>query len=344
MNHFLKFIFICFVFSLGFGISKFYSSDQESVSEDPAIVVLKTNDKEQIDLKDKILESFYKETDPAKKLEASDEIMEKLMLMFMANLGFKLSAQDKLLVENPKSYDQYLKDVLTLCPSIPKSTGPEVFLNDGTDEMKKKLLNELKSCKETYSGLFKKPKLKTDAERESFINFEDNIFKKFGSGASRFFSFDIFSDLWSLRPYSEKLDGLPKKFVKAYLGESEGIYRTRSGDQGPITLRLTEGAKSKNGSILLNLSLSSQIGLYLDEVFKAEHPMSHSNNGKGPCRGMVLSKGKRPVIHLIKVPRKDGYFGRVYASGEVVSSFFVSKNFSKKSLNPSSWGKVGNFW
>jgi hypothetical protein len=47
---------------------------------------------------------------------------------------------------------------------------------------------------------------------------------------------------------------------------------------------------------------------------------------------------------LIKVPGKEGYFGRISSSGEVVSSFFVRKNFSKNSLNPARWGKDQNSW
>lgn len=344
MNHFLKFLFLCFVFSLGFGISKFYKTDIELEAESPAPLIVKINTAEEKKLKDQILNNYYKETDPAKKLEASDEIMEKLMLMFMANLGFKLSTQDQILVENPKSYNQYLKEVLSLCPALPESTGPEVFLNDGSDEMKDKLLKELKTCKEVYGGSLKKPNLKNEEEIEKFINFNDNIFKRSGSGPENFFSFDIFSALWGSKAYAGKLEGFPKSFVKSYLGESDGIYRTRSGEQGPIKLRITEGSKSKEGGVLLNLSLSTKIGLYLDEVYKAEHPKNHSTNGRGPCRGMVLSKGKNRIIHLIKIPSKEGYFGRVYANGEVVSSFIVSKNFSKKSLNPSRWGKDQSFW
>jgi hypothetical protein len=343
VNFFLKILFIFFVFTLGYGVSEFFSASVEPEVEKSVVVVGPSRDTSK-DLKDKILRDYYGQRDPLKKLEASDEIMEKLMLMFMANLGFKLSEKEQQLVENPKSYEEYLKEVLTSCPPIPVKTGPDVFLNDGSDEVRRKLESDLKSCKQTYSGLFKKPKLKSDADRENFLNFKDNIFKKFGGGAENFFSFDIFSDLWSSKAYSEKLEGLPKGFVKAYLGDSEGIYRTRSGEQGPIKLSLTEGSKSKEGSVLLNLSLSSKIGLFLDEVFKAEHPKNHSTNGKGPCRGMVLSKGSSRLIHLIKVPRKEGYFGRVYSGGEVVSSFFVSKNFSKKSLSPSRWGKDNNFW
>ncbi|MFT6070800.1 MAG: hypothetical protein ACJAT2_000639 [Bacteriovoracaceae bacterium] len=344
MNHLLKFLFLCFIFSLGFGASKFFGTNEEIKVEEPEIVVVKPSSSEYLELKETILKNYYKELDPAKKLEASDEIMEKLMLMFMANLGFKLTASEKSLVENPKSYDQYLKEVLTLCPALPKETGPEVYLNDGQDEKREKLIKDLKTCTETYGGLLKKPKLINDDQKEKFIGFEDNIFKKSGRGPEGFFSFDIFSDLWGSKPYSEKLEGLPKSFVKSYLGEMSGIYRTRSGEQGPIKIRLTEGSKSKEGAILINLSLSTKIGLYLDEVYKAEHPKNHSTNGKGPCRGMVLSKGKSRMIHLIKTPGKEGYFGRIYASGEVVSSFYVSKNFTKKSLNPSRWGKDQSFW
>lgn len=344
MRYLLKFLFLCFIFMAGFGVSQLFTDPVEVEVEMPQPVVIKSENSSERDLKNQILNTYYKETDAVKKLEASDEIMEKLMLMFMANLGFKLSVEEKKLVENPKSYDQYLKEVLTLCPALPVKTGPEVFLNDGSDEMRSKLMKDLKTCKETYSGLFKKPKLENEAAKEKFVGFEDNIFKRSGGGAENFFPFDIYSALWSAKPYSEKLEGFPKSFAKSYLGESEGIYRTRSGEQGPISLRLTEASKSKEGAVLLNLSLSTKIGLYLDEVYKAEHPKHHSTNGRGPCRGMVLSKGKNRIIHLIKVPGKEGYFGRIYSSGEVVSSFFVSKNFSKNSLNPARWGKDQNSW
>lgn len=337
-----QFIFFLIAMGLGFGLSKVVSTDkiEEEIELDGAQVDLTKAQ----NIKERIVTKYLKEKNPAKKLEAADEIMEKVMLLFMANLGIKLNEDQMNLVKDPTSYEDYLEKVLQLCPSLPKNTGPEVYLNDGSDEARKKLEEKLRTCKETYSGLNKKPKLKTDEQKRRFINFEDNIFKKYNRRPENLFPFDIYSELWTEETYSKKLQGFPKSFVEPFTGELEGLFRTKNGEQGFISIRLTHNEQSKDQEVLLNFSLSSRLGLRLKETFKAEHPAGHSNTGKGPCRGLVLSQGSNRVVHLVKVPGKEGYFGRVYSNNEMVSSFFVMKDFSKKKLNPSRWGRDRGYW
>lgn len=352
MNPSKQFVFFVIAVLLGFGLSQLVTENEEveviNVEGDETYL------KDAQAIKERIITKYITEKNPARRLEAGDEIMEKVMLLFMANLGIKLSADQQNLVQNPTSYDDYLQKVLNLCPELPKSTGPEVFLNDGSDEARKKLEEQLRTCKQTYSGLNKSSKLKTEKQKIKFINFEDNIFKKYGNTPEKLFPFDIHTELWSQKVYEGKLQGFPKSFVEPYLGELDGIYRTKNGEQGYIKIRITQNEKSIDQKVLLNFSIISKIGLNLSEVFSAQHPAAHSNTGKGPCRGLVLSGNQEGVIagsysknrvgHLIKVPGKEGYFGRIYSGDEMVSSFFVMKDFSKKKLNPNRWGRDRGYW
>ncbi len=350
MNKKIIIIGCLFFFGLGYGVSRIFTPAE--VNNIEVVVSKAQEDSQAIKIKEKIVTKYLLEKDPVKRLELSDEIMEKVILLFMANLGIKLSEKEKALVQNPKSYEKYLQEVMTLCPSLPKSTEPEVYLNDGSDEARRKLESELRTCKQTYGGLNKKPKLKTDEQKRKFINFEDNIFKRFGRRPESLFPFDIHSELWTERVFAGKTQGFPKSFTENYEGTHEGIFRTRDGEQGYIKISLGQHKDSKNNKVRLNFSKSSNIGLTLGATYNATHPVGHSNTGKGPCRGLILSTGENGtgsfsenrVVHLIKIPGKKGFFGRVYTQDQMVSSFFVMKNFSKKNLNPSKWGTDRGYW
>ncbi len=347
-----KIIFLLCTISIGIGFSVSHFIGPEEVNNIEVVVTNSEDPIEAIEIKEKIITKYLVEKDPAKRLEISDEIMEKVILLFMANLGIKLTDQEQALVVNPKSYEKYMQEVMTLCPSLPKSTGPEVYLNDGSDELRRKLESQLKTCKQTYGGLNKKPKLKTDEQKRKFINFEDNIFKRFSRRPESLFPFDIYSELWTENVYSGKTQGFAKNFTEAYEGTHEGIFRTRSGEQGYIKISIGQHSESENNKVRLVFSKSSNIGLTLGATYSASHPSGHSNTGKGPCRGMILSTGDNGsgsfsvnrVVHLVKIPGKKGFFGRVYSKDEMVSSFFVMKNFSKKNLNPSKWGRDRGYW
>lgn len=343
MSHSKKFVFFIISVTLGFGLSKMVEPDKKEEVE------IELTDRELLPkiekIKEVIVTKYLSEKDPFKKLEVSDEIMEKVILLFMANLGIKLTAAEQALVENPQSYEKYMQKVLQLCPSLPNNTGPEVFLNDGKDEIRQKLEDQLNTCKETYGGLGKKPKLKTDEQKKRFINFEDNIFKKFGRPPEQLFPFDIVSELWTEVVYRGKLQTLPKNFLNAYQGDHEGIYRTVSGEQGHIKIELLHHPNSKEDKILIKLLMVTKLGLKFEQTYEPKHPAGHSNTGKGPCRGLVLTYGSdQRAAHLVKVPGREGYFGRIYASGKMVSSFFVMKDFSKKKLNPRTWGRDRGYW
>lgn len=332
-------------FILGFGVSKMMALSVENQDEEEVVQEISPELKGNAEaLKEKIITRYITEKDPAKRLEISDEIMEKVILLFMANLGIKLTDSDKSLIEDPKPYEKYIKDVMTLCPALPKDTGPEVFLNDGSDEMRKKLERDLRTCKETYGGLNKKPKLKTDEQKRRFINFEDNIFKKFGRTPQQIFPFDIVSELWTEGAFEGGLQTMPERFLKEYVGESDGIYRTRSGEQGYIKVLLESEYKKEDKSLHLVFKMTTRLGVQLKETFQVGHPEGHSNTGAGPCRGLVLYNGKNRHAHLVKIPGREGFFGRFYSKERMVSSFFVMKDFSKKKLNPSKWGRDRGYW
>ena len=88
-----QFVFFVIAVLLGFGLSQLVTENEEvevvKVDEDEAYL------KDAQSIKERIITKYITEKNPAKRLEAGDEIMEKVMLLFMANLGIKLSADQQ---------------------------------------------------------------------------------------------------------------------------------------------------------------------------------------------------------------------------------------------------------
>jgi len=222
-----------------------------------------------------------------------DEMMGKMMLILLADLGIKLSTENRSYVKNKtlssspeaRSFDENEKE--KILKEIPEKENFDDFVT-----------GELDFEDEAYF-----PPNMTGPQVESAKKLLRKRAKRF-QGFSDFFKGHVRKKLVSSRHkkllFTKKylqndLKAAPRHLLKLYESKRLGEFRRALKSKSKLYFRMKYLKEDEKGFPLVQLEMrvNSKGSTYIsiDEKYQAFHPKDHNDHGKGPCRFLVL----RPV-------------------------------------------------
>jgi hypothetical protein len=257
----------------------------------------------------------------------ADEMLGKMMLIFLADLQLNLPKKQKDWVTKKGPFEKENEKLLSLeseivvksmtCPVCPEAT---------VEKIKKVVVDKRIQRSKKY-------------DEKSWLDLTDLLPKPY-SAIKNMMDFDIFRDLWSGGLYKKNTWPLYSTHSLDYLGTWVGHLRG-SDYQLPITLKLkelnTRAEDIVSYKMVLNQGqnlhgeerLAFDLKMQLSHELKGFHPISHNHTLGGNCRGLIL-KSRQFQFHLMKLKHfmssKTVLVGKAYSlkDQKFIGSLFLS--------------------
>ena len=226
----------------------------------------------------------------------SDDIIEKMLLLFLMALDLKLEDHEKKWASKKSYRQENLKKVLTKKDDVNIKDDIKIdSINTEFEINKSKVLTEGKVAE--YEILM----LGTYKNKRPYIET---------------LSGNILNDLWKFnKEFSGELKSVRKNLLQYYLDDYQGVFIDLKGEINKIEAKISfdKFSKKKNPLLVFELLSGNKIKpIYVAKTLKALHPKSHSNSSHGACRGFILSS-ENLSIYLIKDSKRNKIIGKIFA-------------------------------
>jgi hypothetical protein len=279
---------------------------------------------------EKQMNEYHALLDQKEKYKKADDILSKVMLIFLADLGLHLSKKNKDWIKEKRSSNIMKKIDQPKKPSLDQAT-----IKEKEDD----LPNE-PDLENVVYGYDQEPNEKE--EQRIVLNQKARKFRSFfdklGRNIKNLIPFNHdFNILASNKIYKGKTKPANKELLNFYLGTKSGLLRRGLKSNLKMNYKLRLDAKSGSDPYHVKLRLNaygdSYTAIQVNDKFTAVHPASHNSNGSGPCRMLIL-KGKNGLhLYLTFIKRKKKIFGRIVNINRkrpTLGYFLVEKQPPKK--------------
>lgn len=247
--------------------------------------------------------------DQKEKYKKADDILSRVMLIFLADLGIHLSSKNKKWIRDSRIEKKQVVD---------KENSEKVIRNNeiitNLDKNNKVENNE----EDLFLGMEKEPFEKSNIKDESHREMRKfrRFFDKLGKKIKSFIRFDKEINILSANKiYKGETKPANKNLITFFLGKRKGLFRrgTKTNLKSVYHLKLDTKATELEYRVKLkfNTSGDSYTAIQLNDSFEAVHPISHNSRGQGPCRFLILKGSNGLRLYLTFIKAKNMIFGRV---------------------------------
>jgi hypothetical protein len=257
------------------------------------------------------MNEYHALLDQQEKYKKADEILSKVMLIFLADLGLHLSQKNKSWVKEHRS-----SKVMGPLKKLIKT--PEIKNTIEKDEDHDRTEIEHENVIYDYDV---EPDDKDDKdEKRLFFKNKAKKFRRFYDLLGRNIKGMIpkdsgFNILSSNKLYKGETKPANKNLVNFYLGKKVGYLRRELKSNLKMTYKLKLEKNTTTDSYYVKLRLNaigdSYTAIQINDTFTAVHPASHNSSGRGPCRTLILKGLNGLQIYLTFIKRQSKIFGRI---------------------------------
>jgi hypothetical protein len=249
--------------------------------------------------------------DQKEKYQKADDILSKVMLIFLADLGIHLSSKNKKWVRQTRMVNEQNSfkhkkennnEKEELVPTAHRFTESEAETEaqEISWEMEKLPINNAikKNQFREESKIFRRFFDKLDSNIKSLIRYDKEI-----------------NILAANKIYKGRTHPANKSLVNYYLGKRKGFIRRGKKTNLKIAYHLRPYQNTIELEYKVKLKFNtlgdSYTAIQLNDTFTAVHPHSHNSKGEGPCRFLILKGLNGLRIYLTNVRGKNMIFGRI---------------------------------
>lgn len=285
-----------------------YFSQNESLDELGKVVLEREELQKQVkQFSESELDEYLKLNDQKKRYQKADELLGKVMLLFLANLGLNVSDEKK----------EKLED---MAQAISIGENPEtVVIADPYKDLRQNQCEPCPSCPVCSTSVEPVVK-KNDVKAVKLLNFADK-FKQVK--IRQLIDQDIYSQLWKSIQFDFPTRNILLGHAQGYPGTYKGYFRSAH-DQSDIEVivenEIREGSVDENVYFDFKLMPKrlAEDGPFITLVdsFLVSHPANHGHDPDriGPCRGLVMDTDQLKIVLMrLRYGQQFTLLGKVYS-------------------------------
>ncbi|MCO4795306.1 MAG: hypothetical protein KC493_16425 [Bacteriovoracaceae bacterium] len=236
------------------------------------------------------IEDYVSLKNQKEKYLKADELLGKVMLIFLADLGLHLNKNINDWANSNQEEKRREFDEVFANQKDPKSKQKEI------EEIDQDFMSEVRP--EVDDLQFQKEQAyNSKRSLQGHLGFKD----KLGASLNSRMDYTVSKELWSKKPWEKATHPLSGDQLEFYKVKTRGLFRRGRKTQAKIFFKLQMPSKTQVGKpvkpVRLEISVKNSKRFYFHYKDKVEavHPVSHNRFGRGICRGVIL-KGKNGVV------------------------------------------------